>query len=134
MAAVLLAGSTVTHQYKQWQKRQQKKYVILTPAIINDIHTLLHYLGTASAWRPVDNFSEAPWPFVWHVECHDMTSDASGTWGLGAAWNQHVIQRAWLPHKQPLPIYIKEMVAVVEALETWGAEVERQNILFWVDN
>ena len=48
-----------------------------------------------------------------------MTSDASGSWGLGASFGDYTHQRAWSHTEQDLPIYHKELLAFVEAVELW---------------
>ena len=48
-----------------------------------------------------------------------MTSDASGSWGLGASFGDMILQRAWRPAERDLPIYVLEMHAFLEALRAW---------------
>lgn len=49
----------------------------------------------------------------------DMTSDASGSWGLGASFGEYTLQRMWTEAERNYPIYVKELLAFVEAVEKW---------------
>ena len=62
----------------------------------------------------------APWAWVREILCVDMTTDASGSWGLGASLGDHTLQRSWSESELDLPIFHKELLAVVEALVEWA--------------
>jgi hypothetical protein len=72
--------------------------------------------------------------WVWNEECVDMTSDASGTWGLGASFGDLVLQREWTEEESNLSIFHKELLAFVEALTAWAPLMQHRNVLAWIDN
>ena len=50
-----------------------------------------------------------------------FVSDASGSWGCGAAWQERWLQWQRPPRWRPISIAAKEMAPVVLAVATWGA-------------
>ena len=47
---------------------------------------------------------------------HSFCSDASGTWGCGAAWHKQWLQLQWPQSWQSINIAVKELVPVVLAV------------------
>ena len=48
-----------------------------------------------------------------------LFTDASGSWGCGAFWNQRWLQFHWSRSAAPLPISVKEMLPIIMAAATW---------------
>ena len=51
-----------------------------------------------------------------------LYTDASGSWGCGASWNQHWFQLKWDERSQSLPITVKEMLPIVISAAIWGPQ------------
>ncbi|KAL5515864.1 hypothetical protein EMCRGX_G001105 [Ephydatia muelleri] len=51
-----------------------------------------------------------------------LYTDASGSWGCGAFWNQHWFQLKWDERSQSLPITVKEMLPIVISAAIWGPQ------------
>lgn len=63
----------------------------------------------------------------------EFASDASGTWGCGAWWNQKWFQLPWDEQAAELSIVVKEMLPIVIAAAVWGREW-RGHIVCHCDN
>ena len=65
-----------------------------------------------------------------------VTSDASGSWGCGAFWDDFWLQMAWddSPEVLSLSIAMKEMVPVITACTVWGGRWAGQHVLVRSDN
>ena len=79
-------------------------------------------IGEDPGFVPVNSFEWAPWTWIMEFEVLDPSSDASGDWGLGAEWAGRTLAREWDQSERDLPIYLKEIVAVLEAIKRWGKE------------
>lgn len=65
---------------------------------------------------------------------HTFCSDASGSWGCGAAWRKQWLQLQW-PHAwQNVNIAVKELVPVVLAMAIWGSAWSREKVEVYCDN
>ena len=53
-----------------------------------------------------------------------LWSDASGSWGCGAVWNNRWFQLSWqeVPQFEKAPIATKELLPIVLAAALWGKE------------
>ena len=51
-----------------------------------------------------------------------LYTDASGSWGCGASWNQHWFQLKWDVRSQSLPIPVKEMLPIIISAAIWGPQ------------
>ena len=63
-----------------------------------------------------------------------LFTDASGSWGCGAFWNQRWLQFHWSESAAPLPISVKEMLPIIMAAATWGAQWRGQCVACYCDN
>ena len=55
-----------------------------------------------------------------------LYTDAAGSWGCGASWNQQWFQVQWSESATLLPISVKEMLPIIMAAATWGAQWHSQ--------
>ena len=65
---------------------------------------------------------------------HSFCSDASGTWGCGAAWCKQWLQLQWPQSWRNINIAVKELVPVVLAVATWGSAWSREKVEVRCDN
>ncbi|KAL5469194.1 hypothetical protein EMCRGX_G030413 [Ephydatia muelleri] len=63
-----------------------------------------------------------------------LYTDAAGSWGCGASWNQQWFQVQWSESATPLPISVKEMLPIIMAAATWGAHWHGQLVACYCDN
>jgi hypothetical protein len=63
-----------------------------------------------------------------------LFTDASGSWGCGAFWNQRWLQFHWSESAAHLPISVKEMLPIIMAAATWGAQWHSQLVACYCDN
>eukprot|EP00731_Ephydatia_muelleri_P011790 Em0006g684a len=63
-----------------------------------------------------------------------LYTDAAGSWGCGASWNQQWFQVQWSESATPLPISGKEMLPIIMAAATWGAQWHGQLVACYCDN
>ena len=63
-----------------------------------------------------------------------VTSDASGSWGCGAAWVNHWIQCKWDPLWAQVNIAAKEFVPIVLAAAVWGNHWRHHRVVVHCDN
>eukprot|EP00731_Ephydatia_muelleri_P014516 Em0008g236a len=63
-----------------------------------------------------------------------LYTDAAGSWGCGASWNQQWFQVQWSEAATPLPISVKEMLPIIMAAATWGAQWHGQLVACYCDN
>lgn len=63
-----------------------------------------------------------------------MASDASGSWGCGAWFDNHWFQVKWDETSLQLPIAVKELLPIVLACERWGKMWENQQVRCHCDN
>ena len=61
-------------------------------------------------------------------------SDASGSWGCGALWQQNWFKMLWSEHLQNCSIAVKELVPVVIPAALYGPQWKGKIVLFVVDN
>ena len=52
---------------------------------------------------------------------HDLGSNASGSWGVGAFWNSEWLQLQWQPAIQSHQIAIKELIPITLVCALWGS-------------
>ena len=64
----------------------------------------------------------------------EFASDASGTWGCGAWWNQKWFQLPWDEQAAELSIVVKEMLPIVIAAAVWGHEWRGHIVTCHCDN
>ena len=64
----------------------------------------------------------------------NVVSDASGTWGCGAYWDEKWFHFQWPSILQSLNIAIKELIPVVVAATSFGNQWQGKLIQFTVDN
>ena len=50
----------------------------------------------------------------------DLESDASGSWGCGAAWGDHWLRWKWNSTAQQWDISPKELLPILAACVVWG--------------
>ena len=63
-----------------------------------------------------------------------LISDASGTWGCGAFWDQKWFQLKWAGMLEQAHITIKELVPIVLGAAVWGREWRGRTVHVWCDN
>ena len=65
-----------------------------------------------------------------------LWSDASGSWGCGAVWNNRWFQLSWqeVPEFEKAPIAAKELFPIVLAAALWGKEWGGLTVLCNCDN
>ena len=63
-----------------------------------------------------------------------LYTDAAGSWGCGASWNQQWFQVQWSESATLLPISVKEMLPIIMAAATWGAQWHSQLVACYCDN
>ena len=63
-----------------------------------------------------------------------LTSDASGSWGCGAFWDKLWFQFIWPEALRNLHITNKEILPIVLAVATWGAQWKNKSVLCRCDN
>ena len=79
------------------------------------------------SWNGVSLLPAAePSQFIW--------SDASGSWGCGAAWNGCWFQIPWPSTWSSTPITPKELVPIVAAVAIWGLDWAGQRVCCMCDN
>lgn len=62
------------------------------------------------------------------VATHTFFSDASGSWGCGAAWHNQWLQLEWPQTWQSVKIAVKELVPAVLAMAMWGLVWSRKKV------
>ena len=65
---------------------------------------------------------------------HVMRSDASGSWGCGAVYEDHWFQLRWPPAWAGVSIAPKELVPIVIAMILWGPQWAGQRVCCLCDN
>ena len=65
---------------------------------------------------------------------HELTSDASGTWGCGAWYGTSWFQYPWSGRAQHLSIAVKELFPIVIAAAVWGHRWKGLSITSYCDN
>ena len=97
--------STVVHEMHH--------YIRLNPAFRSDVEWWHQFLrewnGTSIIWE-----CDRVVPTV------SFASDASGSWGAGAYWNNNWFQVTWPSFLSHTHIMIKELIPVVVACAVWG--------------
>eukprot|EP00731_Ephydatia_muelleri_P007126 Em0003g1374a len=63
-----------------------------------------------------------------------LYTDAAGSWGCGASWNQQWFQVQWSESATLLPISVKEMLPIIMTAATWGAQWHSQLVACYCDN
>ena len=63
-----------------------------------------------------------------------FSSDASGSWGCGAMWNERWIQMEWNGSWDQQCIAAKELLPIALACAIWGAQWQHRQVLVWCDN
>ena len=63
-----------------------------------------------------------------------VTTDASGSWGCGAVWQNAWIQLAWEAEWLDKSIAAKELVRIVIACASWGNQWSGRSVLIKCDN
>ena len=63
-----------------------------------------------------------------------ITSDASGSWGCGAIWNQRWFQCRWSDNWANTNIACKEFVPIILGLELWGQALATKHVRIQCDN
>ena len=63
-----------------------------------------------------------------------FTSDASGSWGCGASWQEQWLQCQWAGSWLEENIATKELLPVVLACTVWGPLWQHQQVLVQTDN
>ena len=63
-----------------------------------------------------------------------VTTDASGSWGCGAVWQNAWIQLAWEAEWLDKSIAAKELVPIVLACASWGNQWSGRSVLIKCDN
>lgn len=63
-----------------------------------------------------------------------VSSDASGSIGYAAFYNQQWFNRVWSPSQLVQSIAFKELFPIVIAAHVWGSQWSRQHVLFKCDN
>ena len=61
-------------------------------------------------------------------------TDASGTWGCGALFNNHWLQLKWSTEWKRMDIMAKELVPIVLSCAIWGPLLPTKSIKFKCDN
>ena len=110
------------------------------------------YVGAARPLDPLDSRVSIRLAVVGHLstiaECCSMlkvhnprgqpeimfSSDASGSWGCGAAWNERWIQMEWNGSWDQQCIAAKELLTIALACAIWGAQWQHRQVLVWCDN
>lgn len=64
----------------------------------------------------------------------EVTSDAAGSFGFGAYFQQEWFSGAWAPCQSGQSIAYKELFPIVIAAHVWGPSWTRQHVLFRSDN
>ena len=64
----------------------------------------------------------------------EVTSDAAGSLGFGAFYNNEWFSGAWVPSQADQSIAYKELFPVVVASHIWGSQWSRRHVLFRSDN
>ena len=132
---------------RDWAEgRRTNPAVYLPPVLRND----LHWWRTALESDPVKPIHySADSCFVWHPRLPDLKSrilaqnpselnvwytDASGSIGWGATFNDLFIQGTWEPGQMEEHINWKELFVVTHCLRHWGSLVQGQAVLVRMDN
>jgi hypothetical protein len=63
-----------------------------------------------------------------------LTTDASGDKGMGGNWACHYWSRKYSPEEETMHITAKELLAVIECAEKWGASWNDKILLALIDN
>ena len=63
-----------------------------------------------------------------------IQTDASGSWGCGAAWGSQWFQWQWPDNWKETNIMAKELTAIAISCVVWGPELAKQRILVQCDN
>ena len=82
----------------------------------------------ASEWNGVSFLSAA------HPPRHQLTSDASGSWGCGAWHDHHWFQLRWDGRSAGLSITVKELLPIVLACAIWGRRWAHAGVCCRCDN
>ena len=93
-----------------------------------DIHWWRTFLPD---WNGKSIFLQSSWI---PNELMELSSDASGTLGYGACFQQEWFRGDWLPSQMHHDIQWKELYAIVVAAATWGHRWSSKRILFHCDN
>lgn len=84
----------------------------------------------ASTWNGVSMLYQTG-----HFNCSaSVWTDASGTWGCGAFYDDKWFQLCWPPSLRSSHITVKELVPVVLAAAVWGSKWAGQNVMAHCDN
>ena len=60
----------------------------------------------------------------------EVTSDAAGSLGCGAYYNNEWFSGAWVPSQADQSIAYKELFSVAVASHVWGSQWSRRHVLF----
>ena len=63
-----------------------------------------------------------------------LYTDASGLHGWGADWEGRWLQSLWSPGQHEMDITLKELLAIMLAVYTWGSSWSYRKILFYCNN
>ena len=61
-------------------------------------------------------------------------TDASGSWGCGAAWGERWLQVQWMDTWVSASLAVKELLPVVLAVATWGSQWQHKHLKVFCDN
>ena len=73
-------------------------------------------------------------PVALGVDSIRVISDASGSWGCGAIWDQNWCQLQWPQEWLAIPITAKELAPIVLSVMLWSQGWYRQSVQFVCDN
>lgn len=69
-----------------------------------------------------------------HLSTVEIASDASGSWGCGAWYNQFWFQLEWDNHSESLDITCKELIPIILACLAWGHAWSGHRVICHCDN
>ena len=74
----------------------------------------------------------------WHSQTNSLhtsiTTDATGSWGCGAYWDEKWIQWQWPPEWLSADIMAKELAPVVLCCTVWGPQLSKKHVLLQCNN
>ena len=84
----------------------------------------------AEPWNSISLLS------TWSPQPPEITifSDASGSWGCGATWEQRWIQLKWARMLEGSHISMKELTPIVIAAAVWGPQWKGKSVRAFADN
>ena len=126
--------------------RKSNPRVVLCTDALSDLHWWVGVISQGPS-RPIFHWSGRS--FIWHCKLSGLpellrsappdrtallSTDASGSFGWGAAWGEHTLCGSWDAVSAPHHINWKELYAIYMALASWGPRLRKRAVVIKSDN